>query len=135
MKSIRFCTCGVLLAGTALLGGCVEEKTTRSTSSYTGLNPIPTRVQGAPKPKEPSNFPNPFAWMGNLFASKPKSAQALKINSPNGVSTQVPPGFTGQTNFTGSDGKNYRLNFKDGALVGVDQPANKPPAPTPTPQQ
>ncbi|MCE9590201.1 MAG: hypothetical protein K8S99_06720 [Planctomycetes bacterium] len=120
------------------LAGCVETKRTTRTSfgSPSPITPVATRFDKPPERKQNDDWDllAPFKavgdGIGNLFPDD--KSDSVKVASPSGNTLNLPKNYTGQTSFTDSNGKSYRLQYKDGALSSVE-PVQKPPAEAPKP--
>ena len=141
MPSLRSIFRALLLACLfAGLTACEERViSTNPGNDYMGMHFAPTQVETPPPPPDPPmEFPNPFKWIGDGVSGLFKGGgdnKNMQVNSQ-GQSVQVPSGYTGDTNFSAADGRNYKLHFQNGALVGVDpQFPPAPPAAKPAPAQ
>ncbi len=115
------------------LVACETREVSRSDyNNPTYLTPIPTRIENNTPPSNTvikssgSNF-DPLGDIGRGFAKlfpdkKPKkpSSATIQTRSADGQVNSLPPGYSGTSDYHSSDGNNYKLKFKDGTLIGVE---------------
>ena len=115
------------------LSACETREVARSTySAPTELQPIPTRIEDQTPPNHlrradaGSKF-DPLGDIGRAFANlmpkkKPKTVNqaTIQTQSADGTVSSLPPGYTGSTDYHAADGKQYKLDFKEGTLTGID---------------
>lgn len=92
------------------------------------MSPVPTRTSEPrnvqSKPGGGGGGDDIFApigkGIGDLFEEKGDKKGDWQIITPLGQKIHLPKGYSGQTIFRTREGRGYRLTFKDGALVMIE---------------
>jgi len=120
----------VLLAlGLCALIGCEAERPAPQRSSFTGMTPVRTQTS---EPKGGNSYSGGGGGGDDFFAPVGKGIESLfeergdknksewQIITPFGQKIRLPKEYSGQTVFRTREGRAYRLTFKDGVLIMID---------------